>query len=240
MKTVLILLISLFVAGCAMAPKSLNDPARSALDTDVANLLRPRQILYETKTAGSVAVSYNIFPGSEPGFTGYRFTLIIRNIDPAPLTVEPRAAMMDGGGLQIQPQSYSDFMSTAYRMAGTRVREIPQQAPPQRTTGTITNALNPIQSYNYTADSISAASGSRAGNLAAALSQAMDEGVRASGQLMVRWAEMYWLRREYTLDPNAAAVGALLFPSPIDRSLPIKVVVTVGDQRFDFTTVGPN
>ena len=72
------LLFALAVSGCGSAPLiHLNDPTRSSPALDVANLLPPRNIPYETIERAGLSIGYNLFFAKGANLSGYRLTIVI-------------------------------------------------------------------------------------------------------------------------------------------------------------------
>lgn len=244
------LLVSL--AGCGTL-HHLNDPGRSRQGLDVANLLPPRDIPYETVEKNGIAISHNLFFAKSDSFSGYRLTLIFRNTGTAPRIVKPRISMRDSNGFIVLPYDYDAFVAEAASLAGTEVPPIPPEPQPTLHfhSGTIsssytgnTYAHSGATSYSgtssYSGTTVSVPAGGFASGFARGLAQgaairAMRD--RAEGRLLVRWANAFWLRGAYELPAGAAASGALFFPASQIGQLPLRLVVEAGSEQFEFTTI---
>lgn len=238
MKAFFVATLILLISGCAMTPQSLNDPARSKSDIDVANVGPARQIPYETQAKSGIAVSYNLMYVTAVGIAGYRLTLVLRNESGVSVTFEPRVVLADGAGIMIQPSSYASFVQASALLAKTPTNRKPLSSPPTvvQSSGTITNLTNPLQTYQYTGTTTTGGGAGKYGAIADALSQSLDSGMQEEGLLRLRWAESYWLRGTYSVEPGLAVVGALYFPAASPGPLPLKLVVKVGGQQFEFAT----
>lgn len=90
------------LSGCTSL-QHLNEPARSAMAVDVANLLAEREIPYETKEKGGLSVSYNALSMKGSSFDGYRLTLMFWNKSDQRLRIEPVVEIEDGRGFVLEP-----------------------------------------------------------------------------------------------------------------------------------------
>lgn len=226
------------VTACA-TPQHLNDPSRSVMATDTANLLAPRQIPFETKRVSNIDVSYNLLYSSSDNFTGYRLTLIFRNRGANTETIMPTVALRDADGVAIAPYEFYAFMSEAAALAGTVVPPIsPTQQSTYYSVGTIRNTATGT-TYNYSGATIPTPSAS----FATGFAQGMAQGAairaandRKEGLLMMRWANTFWLKSIYTLPPDTAVTGAVFFPSPQLGALPLRLSVGLAGAEADFVT----
>lgn len=235
MKTVIAAILVLMLAGCATIHE-LNDPARSRSGLDVANTLAARDIPYETEQKGDIAASYNLMAASGRGQGWLRLTLIFRNLGNAPIPLVPHITLEDATGLVFEPYSYEAYVRQASIMAGTRVPMIPATAPSTTyQSGMVTNTMTGA-SYSYYGTTTAAP------NYGQSFAQGVNEGVamasianRRNGQLMLQWANSFWLKSRYDVPGGAAVAGALMYP-PRPWSLPLKLVVDAGGQQFEFIT----
>jgi len=231
------------LGGCAAPWTHLNDPARSTFARDVANLLPPRDIPYETSEKDGVAVSYNLFHSQGGNFAGYRLTLIIKNSMSVPQFLRPSVSLQEANGLLVQPWSYEAFVNVAATLAGTPVPPFPIQNQQNSfySSGTITNTTTGT-TYNYATSTAPAKS--PVGSFAAGLAQGMAQGAarraaddREEGQMMMRWANSFWLRNGYQVPSGAAVSGALFFPASAVGQAPLRLTVEVNGKQFVFTSV---
>lgn len=241
---ILAVMLPAALAGCATGSLlHLNEPARSQPSIDVANLLSPREIPYETQEQSGIAVSYNLFFVKQGNFSGYRLTLIFRNNTDRTEVFVPAVVLRDASGLLLYPDTYADFMSLAAALAGTAVPPFPvAQSDSYYHQGTIISPSG--RAYTYSGTTTSAPSGGFAGGLASGLSQGIAMGAaaraardREEGRLMLKWGSSYWLKEQYTVPPKSAVAGALFFSSPALGNLPLSVFVAVDQGLFEFKTV---
>ena len=233
-----LLATTLLAVGCA-APQYLNDSSRSVLATDTANLLAPRQIPFETKSAADVEVSYNLFFAKSNNLSGYRLTLIFRNRGSSPMRLTPKISLQDAAAFVIPPYDFYAFMSEAAALAGTEVPPIPvAQQSTYYSSGTIRNTSTGT-AYNYT----STTRQSSGGGFAAGFAQGVAQGAairaandREQGFLMMRWANSFWLKSAYVLPPGSAVTGAVFLPSPQLGEQPLKLGVGLGGSEVEFVT----
>lgn len=240
----------LSLAGCGTGlPRHLNEPTRSVLARDIATLNGSAQIPYETQERGGLAVGYNL--QFEPGgkdFSGYRLTLVLRNMGPSKRTVSPEVMLQDSTGFMVEPYAYGAFMARAQTLSVTPIPPRPvRQAQPSGgqavTNGSVTNQRTGAQvGYQQTTTYTPA--------VQAGFGQAFVEGMadgavsfaqnqRQLGDTAARWASAYWIKSVYELPPGAASGGALVFGSAAAGPFPMKVTVTVDGERFEFLTIDP-
>lgn len=235
--TLATVVIAAFLTGCA-GVQQLNDPALSKNDLDVANLLAPRQIPYETKSVDGVSVSHNLFYAASGNMDGYRATLIIRNDTDQTITFKPDLLFKDASGFIIQPYSYGGFVQFAAALAGTYVPPISNSTNNSYySSGTITS--NTGERYNY-AGTTTQNSGGFAGGFASGWAKGMAQKAandQEEGRVMLQWANSFWLKDSYTLPPKSAVSGALFYPAPKLGQLPIQFTVSLGSRKYEFLTV---
>lgn len=189
---------------------NLNDPSRSIPALDVANLSSPRNIPYETVEKGGISVSYNLFFAKSNNLSGYRLTLVLRNNTGSLQVLKPAVSLQNAGGFVIASYTYESFVTEAASLAGTAV------------------PLVPVSTHSTFGDAF--AQGMARGD---AMRAAND---REEGRLMLRWANSFWLKNTYELPPNTAVSGVLFFPAATVGQLPLRLVVEVGGQKFEFMT----
>lgn len=236
MIRLVIIAITVFLAGCA-GMQQLNDPALSQNDIDVANLLRPREIPYETKNINGISVSYNMFYAGSGNIKGYRATLIFRNNSEQTITINPELLLKDAGGFIVQPYSYNGFVQYAAALAGTHVPNIPSSNNNSYySSGTITSNSGERYAYSGTTTQNSGGfGGGFASGFAKGMAQAAADD-QEEGRLMLQWANSFWLKDSYTLPPKSAAYGALLYPAQKLGQLPIQFTISLGDRKYEFLT----
>lgn len=245
-------LLCALLAGCAVSPVvQLNDPARSKAAPDVANLLPARDIPYESLERSGAAVSYNLFFAKSSAISAYRLTLVMRNTSSSVKVFEPKVRLQDGSGLVIPPYTYQAFVAEAAILAGTPIPPAPaaysnfyDYGTRQEHSGTIRD-LGTGRSYSYTGTTTSPSGGFGAGFAQgmAAADAAIAQGAAAQaaadrdqGRLMLRWANAYWLRAKYEVPPGGAVSGGLFFPAAGLGVLPLKLLVEIDGEKFEFVT----
>ena len=239
-STVSLAALTLLVSACATSPvMQLNEPARSAPALDVANLLPPRNIPYETLEKGGVSLGYNLFFSKGGNLSGYRLTLVIRNNTAARKVIEPVVSLQDAGGFQVPPYSYQAFVTEAASLAGTAVPATPVQAQSNYYNSGTIRSTTTGNTYTYSGTTTTAPAGGFANGFARGMAQgaAMQAGQdREEGRLMLRWANAFWLKSGYDLPPGAAASGALFFPAANLGQVPLRLTVEIDGQKFEFVT----
>jgi hypothetical protein len=228
------------LTGCAVGPQQLNDPARAVMALDTANLLPPRQIPFETQRAGSIDVSYNLFFVKGDNFSGYRLTLILRNVGATVETVVPSIELRDAAGFLVAPYEFGAFISEAAILAGTAVPAVAvAQQSSFYSTGTVRNVnTGNVATFSGTTRSIPSggfAQGFAQGAAQGAAMRARND--RDEGRLMMRWANSFWLKSNYVLPPGTAVTGALLFPASQVGAMPLRLTVGTGNTALEFLTV---
>lgn len=234
-------------AGCTTAPQlmHLNESARSVPMVDVANLLDPRDIPYEFRDQGDVAVGYNLMYVPAGPTRGLRLTLVIRNKSDSTRNLHPVVELSDRNGLTIPSSTYESFVRDGAVLAGTPIPLVPNFTPAASTStitsGTMTN-LATGSTYRYQSNSTTS-SGTPMTNAVnsyaqgVAIRQSRDAAKsRETGAMMIRWANAFWLRQTYVLESGKAASGALHFPGASPSQLPLELTVDVGGQRITFHT----
>ena len=53
---------------------------------------------------------------------------------------------------------------------------------------------------------------------------------------LMRWSDTYWLLDRYEVQPGTAVVGGLMYPGVKKPRLPLRIVVEIADERFEFVT----
>jgi len=234
------------LSGCTSL-QHLNEPARSAMAVDVANLLAEREIPYETKEKGGLSVSYNALSMKGSSFDGYRLTLMFWNKSDQRLRIEPVVEIEDGRGFVLEPYSFDAFMAEAAAMAGVSVpasMPAPSLGSNSMHRGTITNTTTG-RAYAYSASTSTAPSGGAVAGFAAGLAQGMANARAASaastqyeGLMWMKWGNRFWLKSAYDIPPRKAASGAIIVPTTRYGDLPLRITIRVNGERFEFQTVG--
>lgn len=119
-----ILLLSFNVNACVSGVSyfaHLNEPSRAVWANDVANLLPPRDIPYETQEQNGISVSYNLFYVVEGPGSYYRLTLVFRNNTESRQILTPIVSLKDASGQVLNPFQYDAFILYATTMAQTQV-----------------------------------------------------------------------------------------------------------------------
>lgn len=232
------LFLAISLSGCASVAH-LNDPARSANALDVATLLGPREIPYESQERNGLRISYSLM-FARLGQAGYRLTLVFRNVGNDEKQVAPIVALQDASGLLISPSSYDGMMAIGAALAGTPIPSSQGSSEPTRyyNSGTMRDWASG-RTGDYSGYTSTAPSGGFAGGFARGVARAEAMGAasdREEGRLVMQWTSAFWLRSDYRLPPGSAASGALFFPSPKLGPLPLKLTVDAGGSRFEFLT----
>lgn len=209
---------------------------------DLASLLKPRDIPYETQERDGIEVGYSLMFTNDVNMEGYRLTLVFRNKGSQEKNIKPIVNLEDESRIQLPAYSYEAFVSNGAVLARTQTPPMPaSQQSNYYSTGTIRNVATG-SSYSYTGTTAPTPYGA-AGGFAAGLAQGMAQGAanrarqdREDGLMMMKWANAFWLKSSYSLQPGAGAVGVLFFPSPKVGNLPLRLMVTVGGQDFVFVT----
>jgi hypothetical protein len=137
-KVQLICLMTLILQGCASSVVHLNEPSRSLIAPDLANLLKTRDIPYEIKEIDGVEIGYSLTHYDSDNFPGYRLTLVFRNKTQQAKTITPGISLVDKSKIQIPAYSYETVVGTAAVLAGTQVPPMPiEQRNSYYSTGTI-------------------------------------------------------------------------------------------------------
>jgi hypothetical protein len=241
------LILSVVLAGCAAPParQDLTEPTRSISMPDVANLLAPRDIPFELHEKAEVSVAYNLMFMEGGAAQGLRLTLFLRNTSTEVKTFTPIVSLSDRIGLMIPATTYDGFVRDAAMLAGTPVPPGPALKPSQpmaySTSGTIRSTTTG-ETYQYDSKTVGStrtpfSDGVDAYARGLAIRRVREAGdARDTGRQMLRWADAFWLRQSYTVEPGKAVSGALHFPAVSPGQLPLVLSVEVGGQKFTFNT----
>ena len=226
--------------GCAVAPApapvvQLNDPARSKALLDVANLLPPRNIPFETAEQGGILVGYNLLFSKSANISGYRLTLVFKNNSHSTQRLEPLVSLRDAAGVLIPPYSYPAFTAEAAALAGIVVPPMTCSCESARyySAGTISATALDRGNAKAGITTSTLGGGSGKGTSHGAASGAAND---REGLLMLLWADAFWLKDAYELPAGATSSGALFFPAAVLGQLPLRLAVEVGGQRYEFVT----
>ena len=238
-KSFAALSLALALTGCGTMIQ-LNDPNKSSQALDRANLLAPRDIMYQTEEKNGVQVSYNLMTDSVNRPSIVRLTLLLKNNRNSPLTLKPKITLQDNGGVIIQPYSYEGYMQEGASMAGTQIPVVPQSnAGSYYSSGSITNTMTG-SSYNYSGTTTAVqnpAQSFQQGFAQGAMMGAMAK--RRQGETMMKWANAFWLKSSYDLPAGGGTVGALMYPAaPLD--LPLKLTIEAAGEVFVFQSKKPD
>jgi len=203
-------------------------------------------IPYEFQERLGLEVGYNIQYVKLERFSGYKLTFIFRNKSTSTIDISPRIRLIDANGMIIKESSYDGVMAESAMMARTAIPQIPaiqiaQQPYGSYQSGTIQN-LNTGNTYTYSGYSqpqpnygASFAGGFAQGAaLGAAIAGASE---RKYGVMMMEWLPRNWMRGNYTLEPNLATSGSILYSASSSTKLPLKIKLDIGTSEFMFETV---
>jgi len=117
---------ALFAASASQADKfptrdQLNDASRGAWADDTADVLKPRQLIYETKEDGRYRVSYNLIREAEGDVKGYFVRLTIRNMSGDPITATADVTLIDAETSVIPATDRETFLGLATTLADTKI-----------------------------------------------------------------------------------------------------------------------
>ena len=233
------------IYGCAVQSRvhQLNEPSRSIEMADIANLRETKDIPYEIQRKGGISVGYNMTLVENGPAKGIRVTLFFRNEGIQNMIFKPNLTLVDPNGFLVPATTYRNFVEYASLLAGTPVPPMPNFTPvttQASTSGTIRNTATG-STYQYDSDTKYTSGAERTpvdGVLQGiAIRQATDAAAnRETGRLLLRWANTYWLRDEYSLEPGTATGGALYFQTVGVSQLPLKLRVAVANEVFEFAT----
>ena len=240
MKKFYLIAAALLMTGCGTMVQ-LNDPTKSSQALDRANLLSPREILYQTDEKNGIQVSYNLMTDSvnRPSFV--RLTLLFKNNRPSPVTIQPKVLLHDNGGMIVHPNTYEGYMQEGASLAGTQVpiAQASNAGATYYSSGTINNNMTG-RSYNYSGTTTSVP------NAGQSVQQGFAQGVmmasiakKRQGEMMMQWANAYWLKSSYDLPAGGGTVGGLMYPgAPLD--LPLKLTIEAAGETFVFQSKRPD
>lgn len=241
---ILIVAAALVLAGCATAsrPTALK-PSGQVIDLpDISSPYAKGMVPFEIRYLDVLSVAVNAT--TQPGIVGVTtVTVFFKSHHDKELILVPKIKLIDVNGLEVPAYSYDGFMSEVSALAGTPYIPMPDFKPYTSTTttqGTIRDTRTG-QSYNYEAQSTSRSGGplTNAVNSYAqgvAMREAIDAADRRrAGQSYMRWASSAWMREAYTVAPNTAVSGVIVFPFLLEKErLPAKVQLSVSGHPFEF------
>jgi hypothetical protein len=195
----------------------LNDPGRGIWAEDTADVMKPRQLLYETKEDGRYRVSYNLIREVEGEVKGYFVRVTIRNLSENAVVAADDITLVDAENSMISATDRDTFRGLAATLADTKV--------PATTLKTVT------QSTSGNQDIFEAYL--RGQSQGAILKAAADV---AMGRKMTVWADSFWLKSTLELPPHGQIGGVRVFLAEPYHPLPLTLRVNIGDSEFAFTT----
>jgi hypothetical protein len=194
----------------------LNDPGRAVWADDTADVLKPRQLLYESKDDGRFRVGYNLIRQSDGDAKGYFVRLTIRNLSADAVVVADDVSLIDAETSVISATDRDTFRGLASTLADGKVPaatlKASQAAP-----------ANEDISQAYI----------RGQAEGAVVKAAADT---ALGRKMTVWADSFWLKPTLELPPHGQVSGVRAFLAEPYHPLPLTLRVTIGASAFEFTT----
>ena len=111
-------------AGKAPTQDQLNDPSRGLWADDTADVLKARQLLYESKEDGQFRVSYNLIRQVDGEVKGYFVRLTIRNLSEKTVVAATDVTLIDAEDSVISGTDRDAFRSLATTLADAKVPEL--------------------------------------------------------------------------------------------------------------------
>ena len=222
MPAVMILMIAGLVApsvnGAGKAPTrdQLNDPSRGMWADDTADVLKARQLLYETKEDGRVRVSYNLIRQADGEVKGYFVRLTIRNLSENRVVAATDVTLVDAENSVISGTDRDTFRALATTLADAKVPEA---------------KLKETRSESADEDIVKAYL--RGQSEGAVLKAAANVSL---GRKMAVWADSFWLKPTLELPPHGQISGVRAFLAEPYHPLPLSIRVKVGESEFEFAT----
>jgi hypothetical protein len=204
-------------AGKFPTHDQLNDPVRGTWADDTADVLKPRQLLYEAKDDGKYRVGYNLIREADGDVKGYFIRLTIRNLSDTPARASDDVTLTDAENTVISATDRDTFLALAATLADTRVATSALKPAPRSSSG----------EEDYTEAYLRGRSEGRI------LKSAEDA---VTGRKMTVWADSFWLGPVLEIPPHGQVSGVRVFLAEPYHPLPLTIRVRVGDSRFDFTT----
>jgi hypothetical protein len=203
-------------AGRFPVRDQLNDADRGAWADDTADVLKPRQLLYETRDDGRYRVGYNLIRERDGDAKGYFVRLTIENLSSNPITASAEVALIDAEGAVIPATDRDTFRSFATTLAGAKVPAAALKAVARPASGETA-----FQAYLR-------------GQAEGAVLKAANDA--ATGRGMTIWADGFWLKPTLDLPPRLRISGVRAFLAEPYHPLPLTLRVKIGESEFDFTT----
>jgi hypothetical protein len=194
----------------------LNDPGRGVWSDDTADVLKPRQLIYEAKEDGRYRVSYNLIREVGGDVKGYFARLTIRNLSENTVVAATDVTLIDAESSVISATDRDTFRALAATLADTKA--------PAAT-------LKAAQSSPANDDIFQAF---LRGQSEGAVVKVADDA--ALGRKMAVWADSFWLKPTLELPPHGQVSGVRVFLAQPYHPLPLSMRVKVGDSEFEFTT----
>jgi len=243
-KNLALLIVVVFgLFGCA-SDKHLVKPQSARAITDTAPFKgAASDIPYEFQEHLGLEVGYNIQYVKLERFSGYKLTFIFRNKSASTIDISPRIRLIDANGMIVKESSYDGVMAESAMLARTAIPAIPvtQQPYGSYQSGTIQN-LNTGNTYMYSGYSqpqpnygASFAGGFAQGAAMGAAIHAASE--RKYGTMMMEWLPRNWMSANYSLEPNLATSGSILYSASNSTKLPLKIKLDTGASEFLFETI---
>jgi hypothetical protein len=206
-------------AGAARFPTKdqLNDADRAVWADDTADVLKPRQLLYETKEDGWYRVSYNLIRETDGDVKGYFVRLTIRNLADNAVVAADEITLVDAENSVIPATDRDTFLGLATSLAGTKAPTTPVRSAARASGG----------EEDYDKAYLRGQSEGRS------LQAAADVLI---GRRMTLWADSFWLKPTLELPPHGQISGVRVFLAEPYHPLPLTIRARVGDSAFEFTT----
>jgi hypothetical protein len=210
----------LFAASASQAYKfptrdQLNDASRGVWADDTADVLKPRQLLYETKEDAKYRVSYNLIREGEGDVKGYFVRLTIRNLSDNAVEAADDVALIDAENSVISATDRVTFLALATTLADTKVPTLKTIAAPA------TGNADFFEAYLR-------------GQSEGAILKA--EADVATGRKMTVWGDSFWLKPVLEIPPHGQVSGVRAFLAEPYHPLPLRISVRVGESEFEFIT----
>lgn len=226
------------LSGCASPVTRLTD-ATGAIEMEDAAPISSRsasKVRYQFMEGSAASVGMSIAFARTESTSGFIVNVILKNTSKAPAELRPSLTLQDRDGLVKTPYTYDAFARHAARLAGIQV---PAVAAVSSRTQVHRGTMEDQQTgrrYDYSGTSRARGAGFADG-FAAGLAQgdaAAAAGAKREGAALLRWADTYWLRENYHLEPGQAVSAVVVFPTTAIGSLPATVSVTVNGELFTF------
>ena len=195
----------------------LNDASRCIWADDTADVLKPRQLLYETKEDGRYRVGYNLIRQTDGDVKGYFVRMTIKNLSQNPITATVDVTLIDAEGSVIAATDRDTFRGLATTLADAKVPAATLKTSAQSASG------NEDIFHAYV----------RGQSEGAILKATADVAI---GRKMTVWADSFWLKPVVDLPPHDQVSGVRAFLAEPYHPLPLTMRVRIGDSEFDFTT----